>query len=387
MSTKRLRPSGTWEYTIKRKGVLPKPLSLTFDTEDEGDAYVARLEQLLDAGILPEELAVRRSEIITIDDAMRAYMKTVSLPASDASLLNSLIGNRWKAELLTKVDYQWAESWIRSMKRKDNLAPSTIRHYVGALARCFDWLVRSNSPSLPTNPLRVLPKRYSTYTEDDRAAVQALDLKVKRDVERERRLAEHEEIEVRRIMNREKPANRERAFELQHRPALVFLFELAIESAMRMREMYTLTCEQIDVGRRTIFLDRTKNGSQRQVPMTTVAVRAYEAYVELVGSGAEEMEGFSFETGRVFPWWDGDRNVRGLAKVTSRLSGQFARIFEAAGCADLGFHDLRHEATSRLYERTTLTDVQIAKITGHKDVRMLMRYSNLRGSNLATHLW
>jgi integrase len=57
------------------------------------------------------------------------------------------------------------------------------------------------------------------------------------------------------------------------------------------------------------------------------------------------------------------------------------------GCDDLRFHDLRHEAVCRLYERTRLGDVQIARITGHKDLRMLKRYSNLRGSDLAEMLW
>ncbi|WP_343244768.1 tyrosine-type recombinase/integrase [Stenotrophomonas maltophilia] len=62
-------------------------------------------------------------------------------------------------------------------------------------------------------------------------------------------------------------------------------------------------------------------------------------------------------------------------------------MFVAGGCADLGFHDLRHEATSRLYERTSLTDIQIAKITGHRDPRQLKRYANLRASDLADQLW
>lgn len=75
---------------------------------------------------------------------------------------------------------------------------------------------------------------------------------------------------------------RERAFELPYRPALVFLFELAIESAMRMREMYTLEVPQFDVGRRTAALERTKNGSKRSVPLTTVEIGAFERYVEAV---------------------------------------------------------------------------------------------------------
>ncbi|MET3234238.1 UNVERIFIED_ORG: integrase [Burkholderia sp. 1263] len=386
MSTKRMRPSGTWEYIVRRKGILPKPLSLTFDTEQEGDAYVRRLEQMLDAGILPEDLVARRSDLVTVDDAIRSYMTKVSLPASDVPLLNALIG-RWTGQALTVVDYQWTESWVKSMKRKDVMAPSTIRHYVGALARCFDWIVRSGTPSLATNPLRLLPKRYATYTDEDSAAVRAQDKEPKEDQHRDRRLAPDEEREVRRILAGEKPEKRQRGPDLNYRPAMVFLFELGIESAMRMREMYTLDVAQVDVERRTVFLDKTKNGSKRQVPLTTIALQAFEDYVELVKGRDPEMEGFSFEGGRLFPWWSGSRDSKVLAGVSVRLSGQFGRIFNAAGCDDFKFHDLRHEATSRLYERTSLSDVQIAKITGHSDTKVLMRYSNLRGSELALRLW
>jgi predicted YcjX-like family ATPase len=42
---------------------------------------------------------------------------------------------------IMRVNYEWAEQWVAKMKRVDHLAPGTIRHYVGALARCFDYLV------------------------------------------------------------------------------------------------------------------------------------------------------------------------------------------------------------------------------------------------------
>lgn len=386
MSTKRMRPSGTWEYIIRRKGILPKPLSLTFDTEEEGDAYVRRLEQMLDAGILPEDLIARRSDLVTVDDAIRSYMTKVSLPDSDVSLLNALIG-RWTGQALTGVDYQWAESWVKSMKRKDVMAPSTIRHYVGALARCFDWVVRSGTPSLATNPLRLLPKRYATYTDEDSAAVRAQDKEPKEDEYRDLRLLAGEEVSVRRILDGEKPEHRQRGPDLNFRPAMILLFELGLESAMRMREMYTIDLSQFDVARATVFLDKTKNGSKRQVPLTTVAIAAFERYRKQVMARDPEMRGFTFDGGRLFPWWDGSRDKKVLAGISVRLSGQFGRIFDAAGCGDFKFHDLRHEATSRLYERTSLSDVQIAKITGHSDTKVLMRYSNLRGSDLAVRLW
>jgi integrase len=159
--------------------------------------------------------------------------------------------------------------------------------------------------------------------------------------------------------------------------------------------MFTLTLDQVDVKCKTIFLERTKNGDKRQVPMTSVAIKVFRTYAKHVENGTRGMEGFRFEapdpskpwTGRVFPWWNGKLDKDELERITYLLSKQWGRVFEAALCPDFRFHDARHEATSRFFERTTLSDLQIAKITGHKDLRMLARYANLRGSNLAERLW
>jgi integrase len=119
--------------------------------------------------------------------------------------------------------------------------------------------------------------------------------------------------------------------------------------------------------------------------MTTVAVELLTNYLKEIGSTRKDTER-SAAPQWIFPWFNGDFSDKNLQRVTSLLSRQFARIFAAAQCVDLRFHDLRHEATSRLYERTTLTDLQIAKITGHKTISMLARYANLRGSELALKL-
>ncbi|PNE52088.1 hypothetical protein A8H39_41140 [Paraburkholderia fungorum] len=42
---------------------------------------------------------------------------------------------------------------------------------------------------------------------------------------------------------------------------------------------------------------------------------------------------------------------------------------------NLHFHDLRHEAVSRLFELGTLDYLEIATISGHKSVQMLKRYT------------
>ncbi|KWB33505.1 hypothetical protein WL34_25150 [Burkholderia cepacia] len=83
MATKRLRPSGTWEYIIRRSKLLPKPLSLTFQSEEEGGAYVSRLEQLLDAGIVPTDVVEQREAIATTLDAVREYLRRVGDYSTD----------------------------------------------------------------------------------------------------------------------------------------------------------------------------------------------------------------------------------------------------------------------------------------------------------------
>ena len=67
------------------------------------------------------------------------------------------------------------------------------------------------------------------------------------------------------------------------------------------------------------------------------------------------------------------------------LSGEFLKLCRRKGIHDLHFHDLRHEATSRLFEKG-LNPVEIATITGHKDTRMLMRYTHLRAEDLVRRL-
>ncbi|MCO1371590.1 hypothetical protein L0Z42_13700 [Burkholderia multivorans] len=151
----------------------------------------------------------------------------------------------------------------------------------------------------------------------------------------------------------------------------MFLFELAIESAMRMGDIYA----RYHAVRRWSPYGRARadeERSKRSVRLTTVAIAAYERYVAAMTSQEAEMCGFSFDGGRLFPWIDDieasmyAKNLpllkrKVLERVIETLSGQFGRLFDAAGCLDLVFHDLRHEATSWLYDRTTLGDIQSRK--------------------------
>jgi integrase len=78
-----------------------------------------------------------------------------------------------------------------------------------------------------------------------------------------------------------------------------------------------------------------------------------------------------------------DERVFSMSAMALRLS--WNRLRERAGMPDLRFHDLRHEAISRFAEMG-LTSAELAVVSGHRDPRMLMRYTHLRPADLARKL-
>lgn len=141
---------------------------------------------------------------------------------------------------------------------------------------------------------------------------------------------------------------------------------LALETAMRRGELAGLAWAQVDLARRLVRLTLTKNGDERAVPLSPRAVEVLEAL--LAARRGEEAKVFG-PTAAVAEW----------------LTHAFGEAAKAAGCPGLRFHDLRHEATSRLFEHG-LEASQVAAITGHKTLAMLARYTHLRAEDLVKKL-
>ena len=83
-------------------------------------------------------------------------------------------------------------------------------------------------------------------------------------------------------------------------------------------------------------------------------------------------------------------NVRrkGYAPVTKTFTSREVakRWIKSTEIAiDFRWHDLRHEATSRLFEKS-LNLMEVATITGHQDLKMLKRYTHLRAEDLMGRL-
>lgn len=369
MASKR-KKGARWEFVIKRAGLLEKPVYLTFDTEEEGDTFCRNVEKLLDQGIVPRDIRPE-SKPSTLGSVIRAYMLEAHPSGKDVEVLNTVLSAKG-ATVVLKIDARWVDGWIAEMKQADKLAPATIRAKIGATARACDWAIRRKMITLPDHPFRTLPDGYATYNTTDAALAGT----AKQDVERDRRLDAGEEPRIRAVISSGVLPRKQRPRALEHSADLLADFDLAIETGMRMRERYTLSCDQIDLRGRQILLEKTKNGDKREVPLSSVALR-------VLGEQIERRQGEPW----LWPWFEGDFRPYALKMRSNWLSKLYADIFDAAGCPDLREHDLRHEATSRFFERTQLPAEAIMKITGHKTHKMVMRYLRLRGSSLAAHLW
>lgn len=128
------------------------------------------------------------------------------------------------------------------------------------------------------------------------------------------------------------------------------LITLALETGMRQGELVSLTWDEIDLAQSVIKKQDSKNGEPRTIPLTSKA----RAVLPQNGDG------------RLFKCFP--RSV-------------WKKALKAAGIHDFHFHDLRHEAVSRLFERG-MNPIEVSSVSGHKSMQMLRRYTHLRAADL-----
>ena len=141
---------------------------------------------------------------------------------------------------------------------------------------------------------------------------------------------------------------------------LLPLVQLAIETGMRRGELLGVCWQDVYIDQSFIHLPVTKNGDMRDVPLSIKAKRVLSTITP-----------------------SPDRRV--LTLHHEALKGLWRRATRRAEIENLHFHDLRHEAISRFFEQG-LSLIEVATISGHKDLRMLQRYTHLRATALAQKL-
>jgi integrase len=162
-------------------------------------------------------------------------------------------------------------------------------------------------------------------------------------------------------------------------PGLPIIMLLAVETGMRRSEIVMLHREQIDLAHGVVTLTETKNGDARYVPLSPFAKDALRKHV-----AGKPVRGRIFA---VSPEAVTRAFIRAREKARRQyedLCRHYGRRPHPAYFRDLRFHDLRHEGTSRL--ASVFQAHELAKVTGHRTTRMLLRYYHPHGRDLARKL-
>lgn len=322
MATIRKLSSGnkSWQALIRRKG--HKALSKTFYTKKDASRWAQQKELEISHSYYVD---YSTSDNYLFLDALTEYEKQlnkVRKPSkqflSHLKIIKSYTG--FKNIVLSKV----SPSLINEFKLyrfASGVCSATVKKDLSILSRVFNFIESEKHIYLPHgNPVA----RVSLPKDKNISA-------------RNRRL---EEGELESLLASLKDNESVKNFVL-----------FAIETGMRRGEILNIQPSHINFDSSTLLIPETKTGTPRKIPLSNKAKEILKL------------------------------NPRFELRADS-VTQAFSRACKRAGLKDLRLHDLRHEATSRFFEKGFNT-MQVALITGHRDIRMLQRYTHLRAEDLA----
>lgn len=320
---------GRWQAQVRRRGVPPRAKS--FDKRSDAERWARDLEAEADrSGWIAD---TRAAEKTTLGELLARYANEVTPTKrgaiSEKSRINSIvrcpIAHRTLAKLTSSDVATYRDERLKTV------APATIVRELNTISHAIEIATREWGLWVPRNPVKLVRRP-----------------PVPRG--RTRRLKEGEEL---------------RLLDACHRgrtPLLKPLIIFAIETGMRRGELLDLRWEHVDLKLSVAHLPLTKNGDSRDVPLSRRAVQTLQ---ELRAGGVKHE--------RVFP----------MTGNAVRLA--FEHLRARAGLSDFHFHDLRHEAISRLFEKG-LNIAEVSAISGHRELKMLQRYTHLRAADLVARL-
>ncbi|GAB1715046.1 MAG: integrase [Nitrobacter sp.] len=320
---------GRWQAQVRRRGVPPRAKS--FDKRADAERWARDLEAEADrSGWVAD---TRAAEKTTLGELLTRYCAEVTPTkrgaVSEKSRINSIlrcpIAHRTLAKLTSSDVATYRDERLKTV------APATIVRELNTISHALEIASREWGLWIPRNPVKLVRRP-----------------PVPRG--RTRRLKKGEE---QRLLD---------ACDRGRTPLLKPLIIIAIETGMRRGELLDLRWEHVDLKLGVAHLPLTKNGDSRDVPLSRCAVRTLQ---ELRTAGAKQE--------RVFP----------MTGNSVRLAFEHLRV--RAGMSDFHFHDLRHEAISRLFEKG-LNIAEVSAISGHRELKMLQRYTHLRAVDLVARL-
>lgn len=332
MATFRKR-SGNWQAMIRRDGYPYQ--SRTFDTKADAEKWAREVEKEMDHGTF---VSRKEAEQTTLAEALDRYEREVT-PRKKGAAQERLRIRAWKRDPLALRSLASIRAMDMAVWRDKRLAagasPTTARNDLALISHLFTVAAKEWGMESLANPIQKIAVPAAARARDRR-----LDPEVDRDG-----LSEATWLLA----------------ACDDGPHwLGPMVRLALATAMRQGELLSLDWRNIDFERKVARLQDTKNGERRDVPLSSEAIKALKSL-------PRNLSGSVFSIG------------------TMAVVHAFQRACKRAGIEDLRFHDLRHEATSRLFEKG-LNPMEAAAITGHKTLQMLKRYTHLRAEDLAAKL-
>jgi integrase len=315
-----------WSVQIRRKGHPAQ--SRTFATKADAKAWAVSEEARVERNEAPT--ARRQLEQITLAMLIDRYLNEVTCTklsaASERQRLTKLQGDQIGS--ISLADLSSADVALYRDRRLQQVKPGTVRRELGLIQHALDVGQKEWGYRLLSNPVKdVRQPRLNNA--------------------RNRRL---EPGEYHRLME---------AVSACRNPLLKPIVQFAIQTGMRRGEIVSMRWEHVDLTRRIIHIPHTKTGHPRSIPLSDGAVEILAARGSIVGA------------------------VFDITANALKLAWQ--RAVKRASLPNLHFHDLRHEAVSRFFE-LGLSMPEVALISGHRDPRMLFRYTHLRPLALASKL-
>lgn len=327
MASIRKRGPYQWEVRIRRKGY---PLQCkTFESKSEAEAWASTVESEMARGVFR---SYQEAEHTLLIELLERYRKEVT------SQKKGWVQESSKLRVISRYPLaQYAVARIGGKElaeyrdcRLQEVSPKTVRDELVVLGHVFKVAMQDWGIVLPHgNPIDSVRKPKIGNNR------------------RDRRLNPEEEIRLLQACK-------------EYGEPLPSIVMLALETGMRRGEIASLHWNHINLKTRVVHLPETKNEESRDVPLSSKAAGVLNALPRNI-------------SGRVF-------EMR-----PDSITQAFNRACKRAGIEDLRFHDLRHEATSRFFEKG-FNPMQVAAITGHKTLQMLQRYTHLKAENLAKML-
>lgn len=307
-----------FQAIVRRKGYPTQ--TKTFETRNEAEAWSRSIESKIDVNQFRDR---RELETLTLGNLLQRYLKEVTPTkrgaVQEGNRIKQLLGHPLALRPLSTLRASDFASYRN--ERLENHRANTVRLELALLSHLYTIAIREWSL-----PLEHELKKVS---------------RPKADPGRERRL---QPGELARLLAAIKQQDGSAG------PALTACIELALETGMRAGELLSLEWYQVDLASAVLYLDMTKNGTSRLVPLSE---KAEQVLANLPRNGR-----------RVFPnFYD-----------TSGLDRVFKRACNVAGIEGLHFHDLRHESASQ--RAPHVTPQTLAKLYGWKSLQMAMRYYN-----------